>query len=183
MRVLPGFISEEEETALLAELEPVLKRMRYEFDHWDNAIQGYRETERSTWSVGNQAVLGRVRAAAFPEGGRDAELLPSAHVLDLAAAGHIRPHIDAVRFCGGVIAGLCLVSDAVMRLAHETHKHLALDALLQRRCLYIMSGVSRYEFTHAVLGGEDSVWRAQRVPRRRRVAVILRSRPPPQPQP
>ncbi|KAI8441794.1 hypothetical protein MSG28_005480 [Choristoneura fumiferana] len=97
MRVLPGFISEEEETALLAELEPVLKRMRYEFDHWDNAIQGYRETERSTWSVGNQAVLGRVRAAAFPEGGRDAELLPSAHVLDLAAAGHIRPHIDAVR--------------------------------------------------------------------------------------
>ncbi|KAI8441793.1 hypothetical protein MSG28_005479 [Choristoneura fumiferana] len=87
------------------------------------------------------------------------------------------------QFCGGVIAGLCLVSDAVMRLAHETHKHLALDALLQRRCLYIMSGVSRYEFTHAVLGGEDSVWRAQRVPRRRRVAVILRSRPPPQPQP
>lgn len=36
MRVLPDFVSEEEETALLAEVEPQLKRMRYEFDHWDN---------------------------------------------------------------------------------------------------------------------------------------------------
>lgn len=36
MQVLPDFVSEAEEAALLAELEPVLKRMRYEFDHWDN---------------------------------------------------------------------------------------------------------------------------------------------------
>lgn len=36
MRVLPNFVSEEEESALLAEVEPQLKRMRYEFDHWDN---------------------------------------------------------------------------------------------------------------------------------------------------
>lgn len=36
MRVLPNFVSEDEEAALLAEVEPQLKRMRYEFDHWDN---------------------------------------------------------------------------------------------------------------------------------------------------
>lgn len=36
MQVLPDFISEHEEASLLAELEPVLKKMRYEFDHWDN---------------------------------------------------------------------------------------------------------------------------------------------------
>lgn len=36
MQVLPDFISEHEEANLLAELEPVLKKMRYEFDHWDN---------------------------------------------------------------------------------------------------------------------------------------------------
>lgn len=40
MQVLPGFISEQEETSLLAELEPVLKKMRYEFDHWDNVSNG-----------------------------------------------------------------------------------------------------------------------------------------------
>lgn len=36
MRVLPNFITEEEEASLLGEVEPQLKRMRYEFDHWDN---------------------------------------------------------------------------------------------------------------------------------------------------
>lgn len=43
-----------------------------------------------------------------------------------------------MKFCGDTIAGLCLVSSAVMRLTHEARPHLALDALLQRRCLYIM---------------------------------------------
>ncbi|XP_028174035.1 alpha-ketoglutarate-dependent dioxygenase alkB homolog 7, mitochondrial-like, partial [Ostrinia furnacalis] len=176
MQVLPDFVSEAEEAALLAELEPALKRMRYEFDHWDNAIQGYRETERSTWSEPNSLVLARVRQLAFGPG---EEPLPHAHVLDLAAAGFIRPHVDAVRFCGGVIAGLCLASDAVMRLRHAARDHLALDALIARRCLYVMRGCARYDFTHAVLGGEESVWRGERLPRRRRVAVITRSRPPP----
>ena len=36
MQVYPDFISEREENSLLLELEPVLRRMRYEFDHWDN---------------------------------------------------------------------------------------------------------------------------------------------------
>ncbi|XP_072934075.1 alpha-ketoglutarate-dependent dioxygenase alkB homolog 7, mitochondrial [Epargyreus clarus] len=173
MRILPDFVSEAEEASLLAEVEPQLKRMRYEFDHWDNAIEGYRETERSTWRADNEAVLTRIRAV-FPQG---ATLLPHAHVLDLAAAGHIKPHVDAVRFCGDVIAGLCLLSSAVMRLTHEKHPNLVLDALLERRCLYIMSGVARYEFTHEVLGGEDSVWRGEKQPRRRRIAIICREQP------
>ncbi|XP_047999025.1 alpha-ketoglutarate-dependent dioxygenase alkB homolog 7, mitochondrial [Leguminivora glycinivorella] len=178
MQVLPDFVSEAEEGMLLAELEPMLKRIRYEYDHWDNAIIGFRETERRAWSPSNEAVISRIRSV-FPRSGADSELLPAAHVLDLAAAGYIKPHIDAVRFCGGMIAGLCLLSDAVMRLQHETHKHLGLDALLQRRALYIMSGVSRYSYTHAVLGGEESAWRGERLQRRRRVALILRSQPRP----
>ncbi|XP_041972262.1 alpha-ketoglutarate-dependent dioxygenase alkB homolog 7, mitochondrial [Aricia agestis] len=176
MRVIPDFVSEAEEAALLAEVEPQLKRMRYEYDHWDNAIEGYRETERAQWGGAAEAAMRRVRAA-FPAGAR---LLAAAHVLDLAAAGHIRPHVDAVRFCGDTIAGLCLLSAAVMRLAHLRRPHLALDALLQRRALYIMSGVARYEFNHAVLGGEASVWRGARLPRKRRVAIICREQPPPQ---
>ncbi|VVC88282.1 unnamed protein product [Leptidea sinapis] len=175
MRVIPDFISEAEENSLLAEVEPQLKRMRYEFDHWDNAIQGYRETERGSWSEANSSTLARVRAAAFPPG---AALLPHVHVLDLAAAGHIRPHVDAVRFCGDTIAGLCLLSTAVMRLTHEERPHIAFDALLQRRCLYIMSGAARYSFKHAVLGNEDSTWCGRRVQRLRRVAVICREAPP-----
>ncbi|XP_023941994.2 alpha-ketoglutarate-dependent dioxygenase alkB homolog 7, mitochondrial [Bicyclus anynana] len=174
MHILPNFVSEEEEAALLAEVEPQLKKMRYEYDHWDNAIEGYRETERGKWNNQNEAVLSRVKEMAFAP---KAELLPYVHVLDLAAGGHIKPHVDAVRFCGDTIAGLCLASSAVMRLTHEKKPHVALDALLERRCLYIMSGVARYDFSHAVLGGEHSVWRGDRLPRRRRVAIICREQP------
>ncbi|XP_053617450.1 alpha-ketoglutarate-dependent dioxygenase alkB homolog 7, mitochondrial [Plodia interpunctella] len=176
MQVLPNFVSEEEESSMVQELEPRLKRMRYEFDHWDNAIQGYRETEYSNWNPTNARVMSRVLATAFqtPAAG---EALPHAHVLDLASAGFIKPHIDAVRFCGEVIAGICLLSSAVMRLQHEKLPHLQVDALLERRAMYIMRGSARYVFTHAVLGGERSAWRGARLPRRRRLAVITRSCP------
>jgi len=36
VEVRPQFISQDEERALLDELEPGLKRKRYEFDHWDD---------------------------------------------------------------------------------------------------------------------------------------------------
>ena len=36
MLVYEDFITEEEEMSLFEEVEPYLKRMRYEFDHWDN---------------------------------------------------------------------------------------------------------------------------------------------------
>ncbi|KPJ13428.1 putative alpha-ketoglutarate-dependent dioxygenase ABH7 [Papilio machaon] len=125
MRIYPNFVSEEEEASLLAEVEPQLKRLRYEYDHWDNAIEGYRETERDSWNEQNAAILKRVRDTAFQP---NAQLLPRAHILDLAAAGD----------------------------------------------------VSRYEFTHAVLGGEHSMWRGEKLPRRRRIAVICRERPLPE---
>lgn len=36
VQVLKNFISKEEEAAFLKELEPGLKKKRYEFDHWDD---------------------------------------------------------------------------------------------------------------------------------------------------
>ena len=36
VEVRTSFITEEEEAALLRELEPGLKKKRYEFDHWDD---------------------------------------------------------------------------------------------------------------------------------------------------
>lgn len=36
MKVLQDFISETEESKLFDEIEPYMKRLRYEFDHWDD---------------------------------------------------------------------------------------------------------------------------------------------------
>ena len=65
-------------------------------------------------------------------------LLAHVHVLDLHENGYIKPHVDALRFCGNTIAGLCLLSDAVMKLTHEKDESKYAYALLKRRSLYIM---------------------------------------------
>ncbi|RVE69356.1 hypothetical protein OJAV_G00077280 [Oryzias javanicus] len=172
--VRPCFITEEEEAGLLRELEPGLKKKRYEFDHWDDAIHGYRETERVSWGPACEVVLNRVRSAAFAEG---SPLLGPVHVLDLDKAGYIKPHIDSVKFCGSTIAGLSLLSDSVMRLVKEDNPNEWLDLLLTRRSLYILRDQARYDFTHEILKDEESVFSGQKVPRRRRISVICRNLP------
>lgn len=114
MRIIPEFISEEEEKELHEEIEPYMSRMRYEFDHWDDvsiaakraqlahrdlryftqlqAIHGFRETERKKWYPKNRTVLERVRQVAF-----DGAIMPYVHILDLAPDGVIKPHVDSTR--------------------------------------------------------------------------------------
>ncbi|XP_054708779.1 alpha-ketoglutarate-dependent dioxygenase alkB homolog 7, mitochondrial-like isoform X2 [Uloborus diversus] len=54
-----NFVSEVEEMKLIAEVDPFLKRRRYEIDHWDGAITTYKETEKMDWNVQNSEVLQR----------------------------------------------------------------------------------------------------------------------------
>lgn len=174
VEVRTSFITEAEEEAFVRELEPGLKKKRYEYDHWDDAIHGYRETERVRWGAACEEVLNRVRSYAFPEG---SQLLGPVHVLDLDKAGYIKPHIDSVKFCGSTIAGLSLLSDSIMRLVKEDATSEWLDLLLPRRSLYILRDEARYNFTHEILKDEESVFNGQRVPRLRRISVICRNLP------
>lgn len=172
--VYGDFISVEEENTLLTEIEPYLKRLRYEHDHWDNAIHAYRETERKHWSEVNKNILNRVKSVAFEQ----TEIpLPYTHVLDIEKDGYIKPHIDSVRFCGRTIAGLSLLSPSVMRLALENNKTKYGDLLLLPRSLYIMRDKSRYEFTHELLPSEKSKFKGKPVLRDRRISVIQRLKP------
>lgn len=174
VEVRPGFITEEEEATLLKELELGLKRKRYEYDHWDDAIHGYRETERVTWGPACVEILNRVRSVAFPQG---SSLLGPVHILDLDKNGYIKPHIDSVKFCGSTIAGLNLLSDSVMRLVKEDDSNEWLCLMLPRCSLYIIRDEARYNFTHEILKDEESVFNGQRVPRLRRISVICRNLP------
>ncbi|KAK2916420.1 hypothetical protein QQF64_024930 [Cirrhinus molitorella] len=174
VEVRQNFISEEEENALFKEVETGLRKKRYEFDHWDDAIHGYRETERLQWGVTCDSILMRVRAVAFPEG---SPLLGPVHVLDLDKEGYIKPHIDSVKFCGSTIAGLNLLSDSVMRLVPENKSTDWVDLLLRRRSLYILRDDARFKFTHEILKDEESFFSGQKVPRHRRISVICRNLP------
>jgi alkylated DNA repair protein alkB family protein 7 len=175
MRVYENFVTEDEESSLTKELEPQLKRLRYEEAHWDNAIAAYRETEKSSWKNEiNSKTVEMVKTFCFPS---SYTTLPHVHVLDLAKHGHIKPHIDAVKFCGDIIGGLSLLSPSVMRLVHEDNKDLIVDFHLKRRSLYVMQGIARYKFTHEILAEDVSVFGEIKVPRDRRISIMFRCEP------
>ncbi|XP_032290726.1 alpha-ketoglutarate-dependent dioxygenase alkB homolog 7, mitochondrial isoform X2 [Drosophila virilis] len=198
MRIVPDFISEAEEKQLHEEIEPYMSRLRYEFDHWDDAIHGFRETERKKWYPKNRELLERVRQVAF-----NGEIMPYVHILDLAPDGVIKPHVDSTRYCGNTISGISLLSDSVMRLVRtDAEKYLQnssnastedtsyrqqpeallennfyADLFLPRRSLYIMSHTARYNFTHEILGNEHSKFLGNPVKKTRRISIICRNEP------
>ncbi|XP_055910260.1 alpha-ketoglutarate-dependent dioxygenase alkB homolog 7, mitochondrial [Eupeodes corollae] len=199
MRIIQDFISVEEETKLFEEIEPYIKRLRYEFDHWDDAIHGFRETERKNWYPHNREIIERVRSTAFA-----GEIMQYVHVLDLAEKGVIKPHVDSTRYCGTTISGISLLSDAVMRLVRTDEKkyqqgnlsddkgndneyrnqpvtklegNFYADILLSQRSLYIMSHSARYNFTHEILSNENSIFKGTPIKKGRRISIICRNDP------
>uniref|UniRef100_A0A1Y1KRG6 Alpha-ketoglutarate-dependent dioxygenase AlkB-like domain-containing protein n=1 Tax=Photinus pyralis TaxID=7054 RepID=A0A1Y1KRG6_PHOPY len=174
MSVYENFLSVDEEQSILNEIEPYLKTLRYEYDHWDDAIHGYRETERLHWNDDNVKILDRVRSLAFPP---SVTPLQYVHILDIDRKGYIKPHIDSERFCGDTIAGLSLLSDCVMRLVRDDEKELHVNVLLRRRSLYIMKSVARYKYTHEILKSDCSLFKDEEVRRERRISVICRNSP------
>uniref|UniRef100_H2YPS2 Uncharacterized protein n=1 Tax=Ciona savignyi TaxID=51511 RepID=H2YPS2_CIOSA len=170
--LLENFITEGEESSLIREIDTKWKRLKYQKGHWDNAIEDYRELEISSWSKPNAAIIQRVQEVAFEQGDTKNNLI---HVLDLAEHGFINPHVDSVRFCGRVIAGLSLLSPCVMKYTHKDDASVWFQALLQRRSLYIMKDRVRYDFKHEILRNERSIFKNEIIPKFRRVSVLCRS--------
>lgn len=205
MIVIENFVTETEETALCGEVQKTMRRMRYQYDHWDDAIHGYRELEKGDWLPDNEQVIQRMRTRAF-----EANVLPHVHILDLAADGRIKPHVDSSRYCGSTIAGLSLLTDCIMRLkrvdeskykqtrfgeeendemlrsSHNENCQSAnnstnefnyfVDVLLKRRSLYIMKNLARYNFSHEVLPTK-STFSGEEIVKERRISIICRNQP------
>ncbi|VDN55367.1 unnamed protein product [Dracunculus medinensis] len=141
----------------------------------NSAIHLYREREQKNWTERNTAIIQRIREASFE---KDVAHLSYIHILDLHEDGVIKPHIDSIRYCGDVISGISLLSDAVLRLRHKDRKdELILDILIERRSLYRIGDFSRYEFTHEVLSKNESFFMGESVPRKRRISIICRDLP------
>ncbi|XP_046862521.1 alpha-ketoglutarate-dependent dioxygenase alkB homolog 7, mitochondrial-like [Xenia sp. Carnegie-2017] len=172
--IFDDFVSENEEQLLYEEARPILETKHYQKEHWDDAIHGYRESEKQNWTEDSMMVFKRMKEVAFDS---DQVLLPYVHILDLDSKGFIKPHIDSVKFCGSTIAGLSLLSPSIMRFCHEDAKHINVDALLPRRSLYICRKLIRYEYTHEILPPEQSIWDGSLIERSRRISLILRCEP------
>ena len=142
----------------------------------DSTLPAFARVIRQTrWHLAARH-LGDAAAAADAA----ARWLPC-HAIDLAADGALDAHVDSVKFSGGLVAGLSLLSDAIMRLrpaGGEWHAEAGergearreeegggggreeapdddggitaghVDLYLPRRSLYVLTGPSRYSYTH-----------------------------------
>jgi len=105
--LFPNFISQAQHDNLVTEIDTVLKKKRYQSNHWDNVITGYKETEKANWvsrrsvllcsrlkslfqTPENMKTLQQVRSVFDPR----CEWLPAVHVIDLEGQGPIDAHTD-----------------------------------------------------------------------------------------
>lgn len=131
-----------------------------------------------------QSIIQRVQQQLIDDeyvNGKFVQWLPC-HAIDLKKDGELKAHVDSVKFSGDVVAGISLLSSSIMRLKPEDGEEQQaesgwLDLYLPPLSLYVLSGVSRYQYTHELLpSGSKFEYRDEEVTvdRDRRLSVIFR---------
>lgn len=165
---IPNAVTVGEEQALLKYLLSKFKKKKYENGHWDSVITKFKETEVAEDSdVIVNEILQRCKQSVIIATGKEYQFLP-VHAIDLAQDGVISPHVDSVKFSGELIAGLSLVSTRILRLSpnindSDSVKRLtelnydlgkSYDIILPPHSIYIIKGLLRYHFTHAIIDNQ-----------------------------
>lgn len=200
--VISDVISEQQSREIIDEIDihklshlrtdPLLRfrHRKYERNHWDNAIQAYKEVQRPIehWGQRNKDTLVYLQELIqqqcnridigyeFAFGNKIEWLAP--HIIDLASDGVIYPHVDSVKHSGEVICGLSLLSEREMILSKSSsdndnkNKDAASTEIvdyipLKERSLYVLAGKSRYELAHSIPQAKQGV-------QNRRLSIILR---------
>jgi len=125
--VWPQFITEEEESQFVNFVHPQLARTRYSPSHFDGVICNYREKLLSTQQFQEKDFLKSIYARVQEQICGPSTTLSDAHILDIAEDGFIAPHVDT-EFTGGFVAGLTLLSDAVVTF--QPHVPVLQESLL-----------------------------------------------------
>jgi len=218
--VYPNFITHEEGKSFIKEASKRMKRRKFEEGHWDAVIVRYREVELLIDDdVPNDApkdsndtppfvnAIRRTRqylaAKHLPTGVSDSIKWIPCHAIDLSADGRLDAHVDSVKFSGDIVAGISLLSDAIMRLKpcsdewkikiddgkttspNQLKDSGHVDLYLPKQSLYVLSGMSRFSYTHELLpcgssfdfiDADDSqiVRETINVERGRRLSIIFR---------
>eukprot|EP00049_Salpingoeca_infusionum_P015520 m.303018 g.303018 ORF g.303018 m.303018 type:complete len:266 (-) comp15890_c0_seq33:2571-3368(-) len=175
LRVIPNVVTDSEVAVLMGDVEKKLHRMRYSEAHFDQVISGYRELHRRDWTPACSNILARLKA--HPLLATQHSINQDVHVLDLAEHGEIGAHVDSIKFVGPVIAGVCVLSPAVVRFEEEDGDDVV-EALIQPNTMYIMSGAIRYKYTHAVTDSTFTWNDSPPLHRTRRISFMFRAPEP-----
>ncbi|KAJ3333374.1 Alpha-ketoglutarate-dependent dioxygenase alkB 7, mitochondrial [Blyttiomyces sp. JEL0837] len=200
VQVFPGFLSPEEQTVLVEACDRKLKRLArgpYAEGHFDNVIKGYKEATISSWAQQRLspkspppsanswaaedekviAIMDRFRNAMNDViGGDQLPTWISPHILELREGDSgIGAHVDNVQASGDIVAGLCLLSPAVMIFRHTQNQDSYFSALLPPGCMYFQRGAARFNFTHEIpISPDQHVFKGEPIRRGRRISIMIR---------
>mmetsp|Transcript_254 Transcript_254/g.258 ORF Transcript_254/g.258 Transcript_254/m.258 type:complete len:241 (-) Transcript_254:380-1102(-) len=184
--VYESFLSDIEGESLVQDIKSKMKRRRYDKGHWDAVITDFKEIE-----IGNENelkelsrfALDKVRAHLLEcHLERDTTFLP-VHFIDYKKEALLKPHVDSVRFSGGLVAGISFESSSIMRLRPSAElgrdpEEGFVDLLLTPLSLYVLTGVCRYQYTHELLSSgsifESDDGTSTMIERDERLSVIFR---------
>lgn len=154
--VYKDFVTETEGESLVQDIVARMKRRRYEKGHWDAVITDFKEVElfdENSLQQESKSAMQRTRDQLIAARHVDSNVtwLPC-HAIDLRQDGELKAHVDSIKFSGGVVAGISLLSSSIMRLKPDGEPHGGwVDMHLPPLSLYVLSSVSRYRYSHELL--------------------------------
>jgi alkylated DNA repair dioxygenase AlkB len=181
LSLIPGFLSEAEEEAILAEIDR---------QPWSDELQ--RRVQHYGWRYDYQSrrVDPSMRIGPLPEWATRVarSLFDSGHVPELpdqvivneyVENQGIAPHIDSPSSFADGVAMVSLLETWEMVFRRRGRKGTGEGVRLERRSATILTGEARYEWTHAVPArktepGAIKLGRKTRVPRGRRISLTFR---------
>jgi alkylated DNA repair dioxygenase AlkB len=175
-RVVPDYLTVEQETALLAEIDarPWLTDLKRRVQHY-----GYRYDYRSkgvdvSRRLGGLPDWAAVLAARLQADGL-IEAVPDQLIVNEYEPGQgIARHVDHVRNFGPTVVSLSLGSGCEMEFGHPESGETR-SVYLAPRGAVVLSGPARYEWTHAIAKRKADVVDGKPVPRARRVSMTFRT--------
>ncbi|KAJ3156668.1 Alpha-ketoglutarate-dependent dioxygenase alkB 7, mitochondrial [Geranomyces michiganensis] len=132
---------------------------------------------RSVISEIKRAVENAARGSGGDDGDKHEEIRwIDPHILDLAAEGEIKAHVDNVQASGAIITGLCLLSPTVIVFRSVADPSAYFTALMEPGALYVQRDALRFDYTHEIPGGDSPlrVFGGKLIPPARRISIMMR---------
>ena len=103
------------------------------------------------------------------------QVLPDQMIVNQYTPGQgINPHIDKKHCFDGVVGSLALGSTCIMQFRHWDPPYEFLDVFFARRMAVVLTGESRYNWTHGIVPNTEDVWQGATYRRKTRISMTWR---------
>jgi alkylated DNA repair dioxygenase AlkB len=172
---VPGFLSPEEETALLAvvDAQPWRDDLQRRVQHYGWRYDYSRKTVDASMNLGPLPDWLKSLSARLVREKHSVATPDQAIVNEYEPGQGIRPHIDCVPCFGPTVLSLSLGSGCLLELSRPDSA-VGHELYLEPRSLLVLTDEARYHWRHGIPLRRSDEWRGEARPRGRRVSLTFR---------